>query len=400
MEEFVGAVKVKDGLYVGDEFAAQDLEFIVSNKVTHVINCSAREVPNHWQPIGVRYLCYNWIDSDAQAILDEDDEVYNTTYQFITAALDLGESVLIHSVRGQSRSMCVTAAYIMGKFRWSLSKTFEFLNSRRPDFEIKSGFIRQLQLFEGRIFHSSKPTSRWVDLSEEDHLGSEELMLRNTFLNSQALPISDVDTNLYAANSAALQWADQVAGQLVDHPHPASKNPVESGFAVLKSCLKGGRNELVKVPLARKKTRPTLRPENVYMTGLNYQSPSNKTDVNRVFEMIASPKAETKPSEIKRPASVDPRENARNSINEDRKPRLIGPYSPVKITKLMVREGQSITTKGPIRPINDSLRPVSTEIKGPLKKKRPATAPTMRPPSPISRKGGNTMQKYTRPQWR
>ena len=40
--EILGAVKIKDGLFVGDEFAAQDLEFVVANKVTHVINCAAK----------------------------------------------------------------------------------------------------------------------------------------------------------------------------------------------------------------------------------------------------------------------------------------------------------------------------------------------------------------------
>ena len=38
--EILGAVKVKDGVFIGDELAAQDLEFVVANKVTHIINCS------------------------------------------------------------------------------------------------------------------------------------------------------------------------------------------------------------------------------------------------------------------------------------------------------------------------------------------------------------------------
>ena len=40
--ELVGAIKVKDGLFVGDEFAAQDLEFVVANKVSNIINCAGR----------------------------------------------------------------------------------------------------------------------------------------------------------------------------------------------------------------------------------------------------------------------------------------------------------------------------------------------------------------------
>ena len=34
----VGAIKIKDALFIGDELAAQDLEFVVNNKVTHIIN--------------------------------------------------------------------------------------------------------------------------------------------------------------------------------------------------------------------------------------------------------------------------------------------------------------------------------------------------------------------------
>ena len=49
----VGAIKIKDGLFIGDEFAStvslpffpkfdlfKDLEFIMNNKVTRIINCA------------------------------------------------------------------------------------------------------------------------------------------------------------------------------------------------------------------------------------------------------------------------------------------------------------------------------------------------------------------------
>ena len=39
----------------------------------------------------------------------------------------------------------------MRKYRWSLIKTLEFLNSRRPELEIKATFISQLQEFESRL---------------------------------------------------------------------------------------------------------------------------------------------------------------------------------------------------------------------------------------------------------
>ena len=60
------------------------------------------------------------------------------------------ESVLVHSVRGQSRASCVIASYLMRNYRWSLLKTLEFLNSRRPDLEIRATFIKQLSDYEIR----------------------------------------------------------------------------------------------------------------------------------------------------------------------------------------------------------------------------------------------------------
>ena len=38
MEGIIGAIKVKDGLFIGDELAAQDLEFLITNKVSSIIN--------------------------------------------------------------------------------------------------------------------------------------------------------------------------------------------------------------------------------------------------------------------------------------------------------------------------------------------------------------------------
>ena len=56
--DMIGAIKIKDGLFIGDEMAAQDLEFVVANKVTRIINWSGKEIPNHWEPIGITYMTF------------------------------------------------------------------------------------------------------------------------------------------------------------------------------------------------------------------------------------------------------------------------------------------------------------------------------------------------------
>jgi protein-tyrosine phosphatase len=106
-----------------------------------VINCAGKQIPSHWEPIGVVYLTYYWLDQENQILFDVKDQTTTQIFDFIEDAISKSESVLVHSVRGQSRASSVIASYIMRKYRWSLLKTLEFLNSRRPDLEIRATFI-------------------------------------------------------------------------------------------------------------------------------------------------------------------------------------------------------------------------------------------------------------------
>lgn len=82
----IGAIKIKDGLFIGDEYASQDLEFIFGNKVTHIINCAGRQLTNLWEHIGVIYLTYNWLDQENQTLFDrEHDKVADQIFNFIEA---------------------------------------------------------------------------------------------------------------------------------------------------------------------------------------------------------------------------------------------------------------------------------------------------------------------------
>jgi protein-tyrosine phosphatase len=87
------------------------------------------------------YLSYYWLDQENQVLFDQKDQTTKDIFDFIELAVKKTESVLVHSVRGQSRAASVLAAYLMRKYRWSLLKTLEFLNSRRPELEIRGTFI-------------------------------------------------------------------------------------------------------------------------------------------------------------------------------------------------------------------------------------------------------------------
>jgi hypothetical protein len=121
--------------------------------------------------------------------------------------------VLVHSVRGQSRASAVLAAYLMLKYRWSLLKTLEFLNWRRSDLEIRESFIKQLSDYESRLLKRQIVCTKvWSDVSPDQRfLESDELLVRNTFLNSQttqnALALH-ADGHTDSSKVDAIKWKD------------------------------------------------------------------------------------------------------------------------------------------------------------------------------------------------
>ena len=65
----------------------------------------------------------------SQLLLDPKDEASNAIFDFIEEALDATESVLVHSVRGQSRATCALAAYICASTSGHCSKVWSFLTA-------------------------------------------------------------------------------------------------------------------------------------------------------------------------------------------------------------------------------------------------------------------------------
>jgi protein-tyrosine phosphatase len=69
------------------------------------------------------------MDDDTQILFDSDNVITEKIYDFIEEAHQQGESCLVHSVRAQGRAAVALAVYFMRKYKWSLYKTLEFLNS-------------------------------------------------------------------------------------------------------------------------------------------------------------------------------------------------------------------------------------------------------------------------------
>jgi hypothetical protein len=99
----------------------------------------------------------------------------------------------------------------MRKYKWSLLKSLEFLNSRRPDLEIRATFINQLSAYEARLANQYRMpiSSKWDELSNtKPTYACDELLLRNTFVNSQMGPILSFGNQNYDGRKRTIMWVD------------------------------------------------------------------------------------------------------------------------------------------------------------------------------------------------
>eukprot|EP00826_Nyctotherus_ovalis_P046802 TRINITY_DN5324_c0_g3_i1.p1 TRINITY_DN5324_c0_g3~~TRINITY_DN5324_c0_g3_i1.p1 ORF type:complete len:463 (-),score=115.33 TRINITY_DN5324_c0_g3_i1:892-2280(-) len=100
----------------------------------------------------------------------------------------------------------------MRRYQWTLLKALEFLNSRRPDLEIRANFIHQLTDYESRLAAQGigSKTSKWTEISEKtNEFENEELLLRNTYLNAQMGPFADFSNLPAYSRPCKLRWADE-----------------------------------------------------------------------------------------------------------------------------------------------------------------------------------------------
>ena len=116
-----------------------------------IVNCCGRDINNKWGNFGISYFTINWRDIDAQVIFPEQSQVMTKAFNFIDSALQKGNSVLVHSNRGQSRSGCIILSYLMQKYSWSVNKSLSFLQTRKPNIRLRQNFIRQLHEFEENL---------------------------------------------------------------------------------------------------------------------------------------------------------------------------------------------------------------------------------------------------------
>lgn len=148
-----GMNKVLPGLFVGNFRDAKDLQQLEDNKITHVlaIHDNAKKLHDDKE-----YLCIVASDNSEQELM----QYFPECIDFIHKARLNDGGVLVHCLAGVSRSVTITAAYIMTitplSWREALNCIRGVRNGANPNFN----FQKQLQKYQNEGLDQARETIR------------------------------------------------------------------------------------------------------------------------------------------------------------------------------------------------------------------------------------------------
>lgn len=214
-------------------------------------------------------------------------ELVDKIYRFIHAGALKGDAVLVYSLRGQSRACCVLCAYFMRKYKWTLHKALDFLNTRRPNLEIRASFYEQMLALEENILRNPQYKFRFPDPGEE--IRKEEALVSNTFENSRAfstnqkLTVGLSEPGQRGKPSQRIKWIDEakrtskISTEIIDEP--LKKVVLGNGTMPKPSALKGAGGSLQKNQGALRKGEPEEK--TILGTSSTLSTSENRRNSNR-----------------------------------------------------------------------------------------------------------------------
>jgi len=150
-------------LYVGDIFAAYNKIELKKRNITHVVTVILGIEPIY--PEEFKYMNIHVRDLAREDLSTHFDEVV----KFIDEGRTTG-SVLVHCLRGISRSATVATAYVMQHLNITHLDAITMIKKTRQIVQPNSGFVKQLETYEIRLKGAHGESSNTADFVEKDYV--------------------------------------------------------------------------------------------------------------------------------------------------------------------------------------------------------------------------------------
>lgn len=146
------AQEIVPNLFLGDVYAAHNTKELKKRNITHIVTCTVGVAPPF--PETFQYKHLKILDCAAETI----NEHFAETSSFIASALEEGGRVLVHCIRGVSRSATIVCAYLMTAYKISHIEAVRRVRSKRPIARPNYGFMMQLEMYGAKILQPGTMT--------------------------------------------------------------------------------------------------------------------------------------------------------------------------------------------------------------------------------------------------
>lgn len=194
-----GMSKILPGLYVGNFRDAKDPEQLKANNITHILSIhdNAKKLLDD-----KKYLIIIASDNPYEDLI----RFFPQCIEFIHSARLSGGGVLVHCLAGVSRSVTITAAYLMTATKLSWRDALNAIRGARSHANPNFGFQKQLQTYETsglkkarQKFKEKYPEDKFNDEADCRQLlqSFNHYVLTGESLPSSSAPPKDKDDGLY-----------------------------------------------------------------------------------------------------------------------------------------------------------------------------------------------------------
>jgi len=142
--------EILPNLYISDINVAECYTTLSSLGITHVLSAmsGAVHIPN---ALPIRKLQVPLLDTPFAELA----AFLPSTTDFLTDALrDKNAKVLVHCVKGVSRSASVISAYLIARYGWTTDQAVNYIRSKRLNAQPNRGFISQLDEYARSLSQS------------------------------------------------------------------------------------------------------------------------------------------------------------------------------------------------------------------------------------------------------
>ena len=135
------ANEILPNIYVGNHASALSKKFLLSNNISHILNCGINLINLFEKENKFKYLKIPLYDFEYQDL----EDYVNKTNKFIEEGSNNGNKILIHCGEGVSRSVAICLMYMIIVQKYTFSEALKIMNQKRPCSKPNKGFIKQLE---------------------------------------------------------------------------------------------------------------------------------------------------------------------------------------------------------------------------------------------------------------